>query len=96
MSAILLEAGGNGPGKSSRTVLSKRDRDWTQQAGVILALAEEIDRRTPPGQDAEMTCHMGAKTAIIEAPAIAAWQPRVWEERFRRAFRRRLLVRGGP
>jgi exopolyphosphatase/guanosine-5'-triphosphate,3'-diphosphate pyrophosphatase len=92
VAAILMEAAGNGPGKSFRAVLSKRDRDWTRAAGVILALAEEVDRRTPPGDRADVTCQMGSKEAIIEAPALAAWQPRIWEERFRRAFRRRLVI----
>ena len=94
VAAILLEAAGNGPGKSFRSLLSKRDRDWTQQAGVILALAEEIDRRTPPGDTAKVACHLDSKRAIIDAPAIAAWQAGIWAERFRRVFLRRMLIGG--
>ena len=94
VAGILLEAAGNGPGKSFRAVLSKQDRDWTQQAGVILGLAEEIDRRTPPGEPAQASCQVASKEAIIEAPALDAWQPRMMEERFRRAFRRRLRIGG--
>ena len=94
VASILLEAGGDGPGKSFRTVLSKRDRDWTQQAGLILALAEEIDRRTAPGDRADAACTIGSKEAMIRAPALAAWQPRIVEERFRRVFRRRLRIEG--
>jgi len=92
--SILLQADGERPGKQLTAPLSKADRGWTRQAGVILALAEEVDRRTVPGHPAQISCRMDGKQAIIKAPALAAWDPRDITDRFRRAFRRRLRIEG--
>jgi exopolyphosphatase/guanosine-5'-triphosphate,3'-diphosphate pyrophosphatase len=93
--AILLEADGERPAKALTASLTKADRAWTGQAGVILALAEEIDRRTIPGRPADVACRFDGKHAIITAPALAAWDPRDLDGRFRRAFGRRLTIEGG-
>ena len=92
--SILLEADGVRPGKPLTAPLSKIDRGWTGQAGVILALAEELDRRTVPGRAPDIVCRIDAKQAIIRAPALAAWDPRDINDRFGRAFRRRLRIEG--
>jgi exopolyphosphatase/pppGpp-phosphohydrolase len=92
--SILLQADGERPGKSLTAPLSKADRGWIGQAAVILALAEEVDRRTIPGQQAAVGCRIDGKHAIIGAPALAAWDPRDLAIRFRRAFGRRLKIEG--
>jgi exopolyphosphatase / guanosine-5'-triphosphate,3'-diphosphate pyrophosphatase len=92
--SILLEADGERPGKPLTGPLSKADRAWIRQAAVILALAEEVDSRTAPGESAEISCRMDGKQAIIRAPALAARDPRDLSVRFRRAFRRRLRIEG--
>jgi exopolyphosphatase / guanosine-5'-triphosphate,3'-diphosphate pyrophosphatase len=92
LSAIFLEAAGERPGEPYRAELPRRDREWSARAGAILALADEVESRTPPGEPVVMSTRIRARQVVVTAPALAAWPPRGVGDRFGRAFRRRLVV----
>jgi exopolyphosphatase/guanosine-5'-triphosphate,3'-diphosphate pyrophosphatase len=92
LAATFLQASGERPGDAYRAELSKRDQGWTARAGAILALADEIDARTPPGEQVAVSCRVRPRGVVLTAPVLAAWPPRAVGDRFRRAFRRRLVI----
>ena len=89
---VLRHAGGERPSKAFRPLLSKEQRAEISQAGVILALADEIERRTPPGLPVVVSCRIEAKEAVVASPVITAWRPRDAADRFAGAFHRKLVV----
>jgi exopolyphosphatase/guanosine-5'-triphosphate,3'-diphosphate pyrophosphatase len=95
VAAILQQAGGESVGKSFRPLLDKRDRAWVPRAGALLALADEIERRTPPEEPVVVGCDVRKGGIVVKAPSLASWRPRAVGERFRRAFHRPLIVEGG-
>jgi exopolyphosphatase/guanosine-5'-triphosphate,3'-diphosphate pyrophosphatase len=92
LAAILREADGTRTGKSFRPLLDAQDRAWVHRAGILLVLADEVVRRTPPGEPASITCEVHGGTVMIAAPALGAWQPRALANRFRGAFHKRLAI----
>jgi len=91
LSAITLHADGERP-EPYRAELSRADREWAARAGAILALADEIESRTPPGESLSVSCRVRSRQVVLAAPALAAWRPGRLANRFRRAFRRRLVI----
>jgi exopolyphosphatase/guanosine-5'-triphosphate,3'-diphosphate pyrophosphatase len=81
--------------RSLAPVLRKADKQPIERAGTILALADDIEERCPPGQPAEVRCRLGAAEARIDVPSLLAWRPRRLGERFEAVFRRKLVVRPG-
>jgi len=96
LSAIFLEAGGDRPGDPYRAELGRRDREWAGRAGAILALADEMESRTPPGKPVAVSTRVRSRQVVVTAPVLAAWPPRGVGDRFRRAFRRRLVIEERP
>ncbi len=96
LAATFLEAAGERPGDAYRTELTRRDRGWAAKAGAILALADEIESRTPPGETVAVSCRVRPRGVVLAAPVLAAWRPRAVGDRFRRAFRRRLVIEERP
>jgi exopolyphosphatase / guanosine-5'-triphosphate,3'-diphosphate pyrophosphatase len=96
LSATFLAAAGERAGDAYRAELSKRDRTWTGRAGAILAVADEIESRTPPGEPVVVSCRVRGRTVVLYAPVLAAWRPRAVGDRFGRAFRRRLAIEERP
>jgi exopolyphosphatase/guanosine-5'-triphosphate,3'-diphosphate pyrophosphatase len=92
LAATFLQAAGERPSDASRAQLPKRDLGWTARAGAILALADEIESRTPPGEPIALSCRVRPRGVVISAPVLAAWPPRAVGDRFRRAFRRKLVI----
>jgi exopolyphosphatase / guanosine-5'-triphosphate,3'-diphosphate pyrophosphatase len=95
VAAILQQAGGESVGKSFRPLLDKRDRSWVTRAGALLAVADEIERRTPPDEAVVVGCEVRRNGIVVRAPSLASWRPRAVGDRFRRAFHRPLIVEGG-
>jgi exopolyphosphatase / guanosine-5'-triphosphate,3'-diphosphate pyrophosphatase len=95
VAAILQQAGGESVGKSFRPLLDKRDRAWVARAGALLAVADEIERRTPPDEAVVVGCSVRRNGIVVRAPSLASWRPRAVGERFRSAFHRPLIVEGG-
>ena len=94
VAAILRQAGGESVGGSFRPLLDKRDRAWIPRAGALLAVADEIERRTPPDEPVVVACEVRRSGIAVRAPSLASWRPRSVGDRFRRAFQRPLIVEG--
>jgi exopolyphosphatase/guanosine-5'-triphosphate,3'-diphosphate pyrophosphatase len=94
LAGTFLQAAGERPADTFRAELGKRDQAWTARAGAILAVADEIESRTPSGEQVAVSCRVRPRGVVLTAPVLAAWRPRAVGERFRRAFRRRLVIEG--
>ncbi len=96
LSAVILEAGGEGMRpKSYAPLLGRDDREPVRRAGVILALADDIEERCLPGGLLEMSCALTRRATTIRVPALLGWRPRALDPRFERAFGRTLEVTTG-
>jgi exopolyphosphatase/guanosine-5'-triphosphate,3'-diphosphate pyrophosphatase len=96
LSAILRQAGDEDVRpRSYAPLLGRADRAGLERAAVILAVADEITERCPPGSPARVTCRLRAGEAVVSAPALESWRGRRLPERFERAFERRLRVVAG-
>jgi exopolyphosphatase/guanosine-5'-triphosphate,3'-diphosphate pyrophosphatase len=73
-------------GRSARAPLTR--------AAVLLALADEIERRCPRGKPIRVSCSVG-KDVRISVPLLPAWRSRDLEQRFEKAFGKVLVVRTG-
>jgi exopolyphosphatase/guanosine-5'-triphosphate,3'-diphosphate pyrophosphatase len=93
LAAILREADGERTGKSFRPLLDAGDRAWVHRAGVLVALSEDVLRRTAPSDPVRIRCSVRDRIAVLEAPAVEAWQPRAIATRFQAAFHKRLVIR---
>jgi hypothetical protein len=59
---------------------------------VVLALADEITERTPPGVRATLDCRVRGDEAVVRVSALPSWAVRGLGARFEAAFGRRLRV----
>jgi exopolyphosphatase/guanosine-5'-triphosphate,3'-diphosphate pyrophosphatase len=93
LSAILRRAGDEDvKPRSYAPLLGRDDRGSLDRASVVLAVADEITERCPPGSTGGVTCRVRAGEAVVSVPALEAWGVRKLPERFERAFGRRLRV----
>lgn len=69
-----------------------QDKQAVLRGAAALALADELNRRIPPGEPAPISCNWLRAGFEIVAPVPAGWQPRAVADRFRKVFGRRLLV----
>jgi len=76
-------------------LLGREDGDAVERAGVVLALADDLEERCPPGVPLALTCRLVEGGVVVEMPALLGWRPRGLGKRFARAFRRELLVKPG-
>lgn len=75
-----------------KPLLAKPDRGPVVRAGVVLALADDIEERCPPGSAIAVRVSLDESAAAISVPALLAWRPRGLDERFEKAFGRTLSV----
>jgi exopolyphosphatase / guanosine-5'-triphosphate,3'-diphosphate pyrophosphatase len=75
-----------------RRLVSGQDRPSVLRAATTLALADELNRRIPPGIAASLSTTWGPGAFVVVAPVPGGWQPRGIADRFRRAFGRPLHV----
>jgi exopolyphosphatase/guanosine-5'-triphosphate,3'-diphosphate pyrophosphatase len=68
------------------------DRPAVLRAATALALAEELNRRIPPGRPATITCNMLKGGFEVIAPVPPGWRPRGVADRFARVFGQPLLL----
>jgi exopolyphosphatase/guanosine-5'-triphosphate,3'-diphosphate pyrophosphatase len=94
MASVLRQAAGERPSKAFRPLLTKEERSAISMSGVALAIADEIERRTPPGSVLELECRIEGRSAVVTAPVLSAWPPREMTDRFLGAFHRRLVLEG--
>jgi hypothetical protein len=62
---------------------------------VLLALADEITERTPPGSAAALTCQSKAGQVAVAVKQLPSWNVRGLADRFEAAFGRKLRVVAG-
>jgi exopolyphosphatase / guanosine-5'-triphosphate,3'-diphosphate pyrophosphatase len=96
LSAITLAAGGEDmKPKSYAPLLTRDDREPVHKAGVILALADDLEERCLPGMPLELTCDVSRSAAKLRVPALLGWRPRALDHRFEDAFGRKVVVTAG-
>jgi exopolyphosphatase/guanosine-5'-triphosphate,3'-diphosphate pyrophosphatase len=93
LSALLRSAGDeDARPRSYAPVLGRADRAALEQAAVVLAVADEITERCPPGSPVSVSCRLRVGEAVVSVPSLESWGVRKLPGRFERAFGRRLRV----
>ena len=96
LSAVVRSAGGNDVrARSYAPLVSADDGARVRRAGVILALADDIEERCPPGTAITPECQVERAEVTVTVPQLGGWRERKIGPRFERAFGRRLAVRSG-
>ncbi|HEY6554220.1 MAG TPA: hypothetical protein VI669_12760, partial [Vicinamibacteria bacterium] len=96
LSAVIRAAGGEEvKPKLYAPLLGREDRAPIDRAGVLLALADDIEERCLAGGAIRLRCDLTRTAAKITVPELLGWRPRALDQRFLRAFSRRLLVSQG-
>lgn len=96
LAAIVRGARAEGsPTKPYDPLLKREDRPAIERAAVILALADDIEERCPPGSSVALRCRLRGRDAVVSVPALAGWRPRDIGRQFERVFGRTLVVKPG-
>src|SRR5512132_774169 len=96
LSAVVRQAGDQGMSVSRyRPLLGPDDRPQLARSATVLALADEIEHRLPPGHGGEVHCVVQGKRVMLEAPVYDPWRREALAARFQVAFRKRLLLQSG-
>jgi hypothetical protein len=69
-----------------------RDARWLDRAAVIVALADEIETRCPPGRPIELRCSVNRAVTLTVRP-LPSWLAKDIDRRFERVFGRPLVVK---
>jgi exopolyphosphatase/guanosine-5'-triphosphate,3'-diphosphate pyrophosphatase len=95
--AMVVRSAGDGDADPTiySPLLGREDRDVVDRAGVVLALADDLEERCAPGAALALSCRLVEGGVVVEMPALLGWRPRAIGKRFARAFGRELLVRPG-
>jgi exopolyphosphatase/guanosine-5'-triphosphate,3'-diphosphate pyrophosphatase len=73
-------------------LVPEEDRPAVLRAATALTLADELNRRIPPGAPAPITCNWMRGGFEVVAPVPSGWKPRGVARRFRSVFGNDLLV----
>jgi exopolyphosphatase/pppGpp-phosphohydrolase len=93
VAAIVRQAGDeDARARSLAPLLTRADRGPVEQAAVLLALADEITERCPPGSAPVARCRARGREMTVAVAALDSWGVRGLGERFEAAFGRRLRV----
>jgi exopolyphosphatase/guanosine-5'-triphosphate,3'-diphosphate pyrophosphatase len=93
LAAVLRQAGDEeARPRSLEPLVTRRDRKAVERAAVLLALADEITERCPPGSPPVLRCLARGREVKVAVPALGCWGVRGLAERFEAAFGRRLRV----
>jgi exopolyphosphatase/guanosine-5'-triphosphate,3'-diphosphate pyrophosphatase len=93
LSAVLRRAGDDKADEHLLSPLVREDEHAdVERAAVVLALADDIEERCPPGGPIVLRCRLTADALRVHVPRLMAWRERSLERRFERAFERRLRV----
>jgi exopolyphosphatase / guanosine-5'-triphosphate,3'-diphosphate pyrophosphatase len=68
------------------------ETELLDRAAIILALADEIEARCPPGRPIQVKCEIG-RHVTLSVPSLPSWLAKDLDTRFERAFGRPLIVR---
>jgi exopolyphosphatase / guanosine-5'-triphosphate,3'-diphosphate pyrophosphatase len=80
--------------RTLRPLIAGADRPRLDRAAVILALADEIERRCPRGRAIAVSCEIDHEVKV-SVPLLPTWGTRDLGQRFERVFRKPLVVRPG-
>jgi exopolyphosphatase/guanosine-5'-triphosphate,3'-diphosphate pyrophosphatase len=92
LTAILRQADGDTRLGPYGRMVDAADRDAVLKAATSLMLADELNRRIPPGSAAPLSCNWLRGGFEVVAPVPAGWHPRGLAARFRKVFGQPLLV----
>ncbi len=96
VAAILFAAREEGPGpKAWSPLLRDADRKNVARAGLLLALADDIEERCRPGAPIHLVVERSRRTVGVRVPTLIAWRARGLATRFERVFGLRLNVGNG-
>jgi hypothetical protein len=71
------------------------DRAPFAGAGVVLALADAFVARCLAGGSIQLRCVLTRAAASVTVPHLLGWRPGALDQRFEKAFSRKLLVSRG-
>lgn len=74
-----------------RPLLDAGDRDSVSRGAAILALADEAERRMPPGPPKPVSLEQRRKTVVLQVPILDPWQQEALARRFTKVFGKRFL-----
>jgi exopolyphosphatase/guanosine-5'-triphosphate,3'-diphosphate pyrophosphatase len=95
VSALVRQAGDrHADPRALSPLVDPADREPLDRGAIILALADEIERRCPRGRAIEVMCRIG-REARVSVPLLPAWRANDLTRRFERAFGKPLLVKAG-
>lgn len=93
VSALLRSAGDDDRrAKSYAPLVAGDDGEKVLRAAVILALADDIEERCPPGAEVHLDCRIRKDEVALTVPELAGWRERKIGPRFGKAFGRKLIV----
>jgi exopolyphosphatase / guanosine-5'-triphosphate,3'-diphosphate pyrophosphatase len=93
LSAVLRAAGDEDSSlRPYAPLLTAEDAGPVGRAATLLALADDIEERCPPGKPLDVEVESERQEVRVRVPALAGWRPRAMAERFERAFGRKLTV----
>jgi exopolyphosphatase/guanosine-5'-triphosphate,3'-diphosphate pyrophosphatase len=75
-----------------RPLLSPADRESVARASTMLAIADQIEHRLPPGGEEGIRCEVRGGTVLLEAPVFDEWRREAMARRLRRVFGKRLVI----
>jgi exopolyphosphatase / guanosine-5'-triphosphate,3'-diphosphate pyrophosphatase len=95
VSALVRRAGDRHADSTTLSPLvAASDQPRLDRGAILLALADEIERRCPRGRAIALSCHVGREVRV-SVPLLPAWRAGDLGRRFQRAFGRPLVVRPG-
>jgi exopolyphosphatase/guanosine-5'-triphosphate,3'-diphosphate pyrophosphatase len=97
LTAAVIQAAGDEDAEPERyrPLVRRRDRAAVRRAGVLLALADDIEERCPLGSAITLSCQATRRECVVEVPELVSWRPRGMGPRFQQEFGRPLVVRPG-
>jgi len=75
-----------------RPLLGPADRESVARASTMLAIADQIEHRLPPGGEEGIRCEVRGGTVLLEAPVFDEWRREAMARRLRRVFGKRLVI----
>ena len=95
LTAAVVRAAGDETrtGRALAPLVRKEDRAAIECAGVMLALADDIVERCPPGAPMTVDVQAAPDGCVVTVDGLAGWRPRKIDARFARVFAMPLTVR---
>jgi exopolyphosphatase/guanosine-5'-triphosphate,3'-diphosphate pyrophosphatase len=93
MAALIVRAGNRRPGFDLySSLIDGRDRRNIGRGAVLLALADEVERRIPKGAAVSVQLHRDGTDVVLVLPVPHDWAPAELSSRFQRVFGRVLSI----